>query len=429
MQDSQYQIEVALRLALASESDKEDLNEFYGFFTMWMDKFESALVERCGYPQNKVAEQFRHIRSFLEAKGVYLPSSRNGWQSRARRLLTGHGNIEQADSAGVFEALCSLGDLDVLPIAQWASKETVDGVHLLLKRLLHDLSVISSASKRTYEGNHWEWDGSDSGWTNSAANQDFGYAETLRAISNVKAVISMPTLPTGATGAQPYIRYWFSLSAVVVGHLGWREPATGLAAWINNGMPEDNAIMSAIKKLWGLDAASLLAEPSRTNLLKIASEVLRPKENESAQTWHYPDLDSPKYKHSRWFIEKKAEADKKWGAPNAGGWDPLHLTDHVGSVLGMYQSTHYADQFGARLLHSSHASYDARASLIVESGTPWYSALTKWGDRLSSRHDGRSWRVEVVSKDYGYIGEFRRSSVTGLWFTGKHSSHMLGNSF
>lgn len=427
MQDGQYQIEVALRLVVARDSDGCDLAEFVGRYTTWMKNFEVARAEQNGYPVSEVIDQFVRIRSLLENKGIYLQSRRTGWQRRTRRLLAAHEAIEQVDSADIVEALCVLGDVRVLPIVQWASKEAVQGIQLLLNRLLRDLSNLSPELGQVDESQRWEWDEPDSSWTESADNRDFGYVEILRAINNAKGVLSMPANPMGAGDFPSYIRYWFSLSAVVVGHLGWRHPAVGIAAWINNGMPDDGAVMSGVKRLWGLYTASLLAEPSRNNLLEMANEVLPPKENISTQAWSYARLDSPEDVRFRMIIEEKSGSDAKWGAPNTGGSDPLHLTSHVVSMLGNFQSTHSSDQFGATLLHAADDSRDVQASLVVESRSPWYSALAKWGDRLPVRQDGRSWRVDVTSKDYGYIGEFRRSRVTGLWFAGKHSSHMLGN--
>ncbi|WP_411734209.1 hypothetical protein [Paeniglutamicibacter sp.] len=427
MQDGQYQIEVALRLVLAGNSDGRALEEFVDRYSTLMRNFEVAPREQDRYPIDYVTVQFERIRSLLENKGIYLRNRRTGWESRTRRLLDVPKAIEDVDSADIVEALCVLGDLRVLPIGQWASKRALKGVHLLLKRLLRDLLNLSSVRGRVDEGQRWEWDELDSPWAESADNRDFGYMEVLRAINNSTDISSIPANPTGAADLPHYIRYWFTLSAIVVGHLGWRHPAVGIAAWINNGMQDDDAVMSGVKQLWGLYAASLLAEPSKNNLLEMASEVLQPQENTSTQARSYAQLDSPEEVRFRLLLQEKSESDVKWGAPNTGGSDPLHLISHVVSMLGDFQSTHNLEQSGATLLHTAVDSHEARASLLIESRYPWYSALTKWGDQIPRRHDGRSWRVDVTSKNYGYIGEFRRSSVTGLWFAGKHSSHMLGN--
>jgi len=38
----------------------------------------------------------------------------------------------------------------------------------------------------------------------------------------------------------------------------------------------------------------------------------------------------------------------------------------------------------------------------------------------------RSWHVDVFAKPAGWLGTFRRSRETGLWFQGKHSIHIKG---
>jgi hypothetical protein len=37
-----------------------------------------------------------------------------------------------------------------------------------------------------------------------------------------------------------------------------------------------------------------------------------------------------------------------------------------------------------------------------------------------------SWRVDVVCQPLGWLGTFRRSRRSGLWFTGRHRWHELG---
>lgn len=40
---------------------------------------------------------------------------------------------------------------------------------------------------------------------------------------------------------------------------------------------------------------------------------------------------------------------------------------------------------------------------------------------------GWSWRIDVICKQIGWLGTYRRSRVTGYWFAGKHSIHMAGH--
>lgn len=40
---------------------------------------------------------------------------------------------------------------------------------------------------------------------------------------------------------------------------------------------------------------------------------------------------------------------------------------------------------------------------------------------------GHSWHVEVFDRETGWLGLFRQSRVTVLWFQGRHSLHAAGN--
>jgi hypothetical protein len=37
------------------------------------------------------------------------------------------------------------------------------------------------------------------------------------------------------------------------------------------------------------------------------------------------------------------------------------------------------------------------------------------------------WTVDVVVEPWGWLGTFRRSPVTGLWYQGRHGVHLAGN--
>lgn len=54
----------------------------------------------------------------------------------------------------------------------------------------------------------------------------------------------------------------------------------------------------------------------------------------------------------------------------------------------------------------------------------WYHHLSDSGP---GRVDDRSVRVDVVCRTVGWLGEYRRSTETGIWFRGQHRWHMLGN--
>ena len=65
------------------------------------------------------------------------------------------------------------------------------------------------------------------------------------------------------------------------------------------------------------------------------------------------------------------------------------------------------------------------ATMIVPQYSGWYLHLANGGQHYLPAQN-RSWRVNVVVQPLGWLGEYRRSRVTGMWFTGKHRWHLLG---
>jgi hypothetical protein len=66
---------------------------------------------------------------------------------------------------------------------------------------------------------------------------------------------------------------------------------------------------------------------------------------------------------------------------------------------------------------------DRRAVLLLDSMMGWYRALVS-ETRSLPKPKGHSWRLEVVVKPVGWLGTYRRSAETGLWFTGRHYVHV-----
>ncbi|MGJ8673710.1 hypothetical protein [Rubritalea sp.] len=79
-----------------------------------------------------------------------------------------------------------------------------------------------------------------------------------------------------------------------------------------------------------------------------------------------------------------------------------------------------------RDINEFHEAQALRAVLTVSNFSSWLTELKELGANLKP-HPTHSWHIEVYDKQVGYLGKFRQSRVTGLWFQGKHSIHMLGN--
>ena len=100
--------------------------------------------------------------------------------------------------------------------------------------------------------------------------------------------------------------------------------------------------------------------------------------------------------------------------PTAG--NPLHLGHALGALA------HTSDEGGV-ILHSELSQ--RRAIALLEQSRGWLDSLDRLAETLPLLPQ-RSWRIDVVVRPCGWLGTFRRSRVTGRWFTGKHSVHVMG---
>lgn len=62
--------------------------------------------------------------------------------------------------------------------------------------------------------------------------------------------------------------------------------------------------------------------------------------------------------------------------------------------------------------------------MIVTWYEGWYSQLLTSPRAWKGSHDVR---MDVIVRPLGWLGTYRKSRVTGLWFRGRHRWHMLGN--
>jgi hypothetical protein len=194
-------------------------------------------------------------------------------------------------------------------------------------------------------------------------------------------------------GEQIYA-WWETLRYVFHGLLGWRDLPSGLAAWYLADKPSymDPRLQLA-KERWktlGFTGMSL------------AQDSALSRDFEPADGWW------------RQLEARQLHASQN---PYQGGSNPLHL-GHSDDV-GLQESD------GPRW-----SQYDAKlrtALIVVERFETWRYDLETFGKQLPPLQN-RSWHVEVHDRKIGFLGTFRQSRATGIWFQGQHSVHMLGNS-
>lgn len=210
--------------------------------------------------------------------------------------------------------------------------------------------------------------------------------------------------------------HWGALHYVLSSVLGWSDVGRGLAWWYGAGKPtHDSPVLALVQRVWGTD--DLLDYYAAWSWLPPGVGYEDPQSARAAESV------SPAWlaRHSMWHDEDWWRRFVRRGQvhhhdPFYGGTDPLHLAAHAGPPSCEPSPDAWIQ-----------TSPETRRVLLVTAGLDhWLADLHSLEARLPSLGD-RSWHVEVFDRRTGYLGEYRRSRVTGRWFTGKHSVHMRGN--
>lgn len=128
-----------------------------------------------------------------------------------------------------------------------------------------------------------------------------------------------------------------------------------------------------------------------------------------------PGASLPLSPPSRWHQKFEAKYQGRFPAYSPyDGFNPNGL--HLGSSNGDLGE---GDEAG-RLLVGDPESLEA---ILLPGSGGWYWALCKRADAVGAL----GFRVDVVVPGFGWLGRFRRSPVTGLWYRGTHDEHLLGN--
>ncbi|MCO8122870.1 hypothetical protein NHH03_14070 [Stieleria sp. TO1_6] len=214
--------------------------------------------------------------------------------------------------------------------------------------------------------------------------------------------------PTRVTDLHDACAVWETLHYLLKSLLGWQDPAQGLAWWYQNGQRNaDSALLQLVSQVWGWDhAIDFYAAWAWSSSDPTTGE-------ESFR--YFPD--------DAWWTEFRRRSEPAWKDPYHGGSNPLHLghshVDPFGGIEGKLELTKTWELF--------HDEKTRRAVLIVDHIGVWRDALNRADGRLPSLGN-RSWYVQIFDRQFGGLGTFRKSRVTGRWFQGKHSIHMAGNS-
>jgi hypothetical protein len=212
--------------------------------------------------------------------------------------------------------------------------------------------------------------------------------------------------------------YWETAVYLMRFLLGWSDPARGLSAWYRQGQEDQgDARLRVLRDVWCTEGQmDLLAawywRGGNDDCLP-AFKNLVPKLTAPA---HDTELSFP---DTAWW---EAFHRRFTARPELPDHDPFHGGSNA-LHLGHTRGTAWPTQVTSCCLHAEAASQ--RAVLILDSAQGWYGALAVHGGRLPDLRE-HSWHVDVVVKTLGWLGMFRRSRTTGLWFQGRHAVHLAG---
>ncbi len=212
--------------------------------------------------------------------------------------------------------------------------------------------------------------------------------------------------------------YWGSLLHLLTMNFGWRYPALGMRWWVDKGRPAEDDRFALISQTWVADGQfdAFLAYIWQIPSIPWPEFSLGPG---------YPDV----YSSGARLPDSEPLADREWIRETVTKFEGL-------TVSGLHlEQGHIHDWLVSSDSNASESecvltldvSGEPRGALIAENLSGWYRFLHQ-SEILQAPHpSGRSWRIDVVVKNVGYIGRYRLSRETGRWFAGPHMLHVVGN--
>lgn len=227
-----------------------------------------------------------------------------------------------------------------------------------------------------------------------------------RVLAAPASMLPMPAAPNQRDDFMLSLGYWACLQSFLTFSFGWTRHDKGLIAWYDSGCPTDDVRLGLLQKVWHQDGT-----------LERYIEWVISKNNHTGPLTGYaagPDA-VPMNLPSEW-ASRMARLQ-------------LEARDLVATGLSPYEKHleqgHHIS--GPTSRSNAELVMSASTSGILTSSTAigWYDALA----RLSAEPQGNSTsiRVDVYVRPIGFLGTYRRSRATGLWFAGPHRYHSIGN--
>jgi hypothetical protein len=222
------------------------------------------------------------------------------------------------------------------------------------------------------------------------------------------------------------LAYWGALLHMLTFSFGWSDLGRGLSAWYFGRRETDDPRFELLQNIWVADGhieelLALLLRDSfgagyATGPMHELSRLggFTPKHSSIDALAHAPEafVDSVMRR-----VEERPRSDIP--DPLRGGSDPLHLGAHLRVPVSDTSDTPQGEP-GVILDRGS-----GRAAVLLDSMDGWYRRLSEVGASLPERSAG-SWYLDVHVRTVGFLGTYRRSRVSGLWFSGRHRYHVWG---
>lgn len=244
-------------------------------------------------------------------------------------------------------------------------------------------------------GDQWEWGALvPSAWA---------------ALADPAGVHPWPAFPTDEsfTGA------WFTPAMHLLAYaVGWPRLDLGASWWQRSGFPTDEPALAVVSDMLGDRRDELIAWILTSWAARDLATVIADATETTVPTAIRPSIDQA------WLatVESVARPDGPY-APGNG--DSLHLSTHGSAPIWESGSP-------SRATWLVGPPAERRAVLVVDSYLGWYRTLARLGASLPGLPGDRSWRVDVVCTPVGHLGTYRRSRLTGRWFSTRHRVHQEG---
>jgi hypothetical protein len=262
-----------------------------------------------------------------------------------------------------------------------------------------------------------------------------------RVLVDPRGASAMPASPRDALTADRYgnirgalaqgLGYFACLQSFLTYSFGWTRHDQGIRAWHEAGRPTEDPRLALIDAVWGDDRMLLRYAAWSTDAASGRGESWL---GEPLHRFMDTPADlTPMAQDGAWEEIVRRERDTAIADdPSTSPWGMhLGLGSHIGAPAAWGGTPNMATDgpatpaWRARLIGADPVR--RRATYVSDRVYGWYAGLAALGGGLADAPGASSWRVDVLVKPYGFLGTYRRSRTTGLWFAGRHRHHMMGN--